>query len=183
MITSKTKNENYFGYLILEIIMVSVVTFLGTAIIVFYSMGKSDARAKTHNLESTFGNPLIFSIICFTPVVIAVFSLLYFRNRNYIVGYSFDDIHSKLTLTHRGILNKVNHEIQINYHDIVTQQFSERKILFNQAFKGVRIHIENKKPVLDFVTNNFIWEEQPREKIHFIEELNRISSNHSEGNN
>lgn len=176
MISSRTKNENYFGYLILELIMVSVVTFLGTAIIVFYSLGRSDARGKTNHLESTFGNPWIFSIICVTPALIGVCSLLYFRNRNYITGYLFDDSNSTLTLSYRGINNKVNREIQLNYTDIYTQQFSEKKFLFNQAYKGTRIVLEDKKLALDFVTNNFIWEKQPREKVHFLEELYRIES-------
>ena len=174
MTRSKTKNENYLGYLILEIIMVTVITFMGVAFVVFYATGKSDSRSKTQNLKSLFDNPFVFGIICTLPALLAVGSLLFFRNRNYIVGYLFDDHSNQLLLEYRGILTKGSKEIRIPYDEICTKDFNERKILFNQTYKGKSVIIEGKKLKLDFVTNNFIWEDQPREKVHFLKELERI---------
>ena len=174
MTSSKTKDENYLAYLIMEIIMAAVITFIGTALVVFYITGKSDVRKKTDQLEYLFDNPLIYGAICILPALLAVTSLLYFRNRNYIVGYQFDDDSNTLFLKYRGLVNKVSKDIAIPYNEVRTKDFSERKVLFNQTYKGKSVLIEGNKLKLDFVTNNFIWEEQPREKIRFLEELARI---------
>lgn len=175
MTTSKTKNENYLAYLILEILMVAVITFLGVAILVFYTTGKSDTRSKTQKLEYLFDNPLIFASICILPTLLAVAALLYFRNRNYIVAYLFDDNLDHLLLKYRGLVNKTSKDISIPYEEVWSRDFSERKFLFNQTYMGKRVIIERQDLKLDFVTNNFIWEEQPREKIHFLKELERIN--------
>lgn len=179
MTISKTQSENYLGYLILEIIMVMVITFLGVAFIVFYALGRADSKGKSHFLEYLFDHPLIFGVICILPAIVAVASLLYFRNRNYIVGYLFDDESAQLTLKYRGILNKSAKLICIPYEKLRTKQFSERKLLFNQTYKGKRIFMNHMNLNLDFVSNNFIWEEQPREKISFLEELERIQNQFS----
>lgn len=175
MITTRTKNENYSGYLILEIIMVAVVTFIGTAILVFYATGKSDVRRKTQHLEYFFVNTLFFALICMLPALLAVILLLYFRNRNYIIGYQFDELSSTLFLQFRGLMNRRAQDISIPYSTVYTRDFCEKKFLFNQTYKGKSIMLAGEKRTLDFVTNNFIWEEQPREKIYFLQELERIS--------
>lgn len=176
MITSKTKNENYLGYLTLEIIMVTVVTFLGSAFIVFYVLGKSDSRRKTQNLEYLFNHPYIFGFICILPALLAIGFLLYFRNRNYIVGYLFNQTSKQLVISYRKILTKTKYTINLTYDEIEIKDFNEKKILFNQAYKGKRIIDTVTDLNLDFVVNNFIWEEQAREKIHFLREINRISN-------
>lgn len=178
MTTSKTKNESYFGYLILEIIMVAIITFLGVAFAVFYLTGKSDTRRKTNNLEYLFDNPIIFGLICILPALLAVALLIYFRNRNYIIGYQFNDLTNTLILKYRRLVNKVAQEISIPYTEIHLKEFNERKFLFNQTYKGKSFRIKENKLKLDFVTNNFIWEDQPREKIHFLHELERIKNEH-----
>lgn len=178
MITSKTQNENYFGYLILEIIMVTVITFLGVAFIVFYGLGRADTRSKSNHLEYLFDHPFIFGLICLLPAILAVASLLYFRNRNYIIAYLFDDESAQLTLKYRGIINKSAKLICIPYDKIRTKEFSEKKLLFNQTYKGKRVFIDHMNLKLDFVSNNFIWEEQPKEKVAFLQELERISSSY-----
>lgn len=174
MITSRTKNENYLGYLILEIIMVAVITFLGTAFLVFYLAGRSDNRNKTHRLEYLFDHPAIFGLICIAPAILAIGSVLYFRNRNYIVGYAFDDDTKILKISYRGVLSKTIKQVTLPYEKLETVPFSEKKVLFNQAYKGIRILMKEQELKLDFVTNNFIWEKQPRERVYFLEELKRI---------
>lgn len=174
MISSRTKNENYLAYLFLEIIMVGVITFIGTALIVFYGLGKSDSRGNGHKLDYLFDNPLVFGAICLVPTFIAVGFLLYFRNRNYIVGYHFDHHHQLLTLAYRGLRKKSLRTIDVPFGAFYTQPFRERKILTNQPAKGTSIILKENQLQLDFVTNNFIWEQQPREKMGFLEEVGRV---------
>jgi hypothetical protein len=176
MTTSKTKNENYLGYLILEIIMVSIITFMGVAFFLFYFIGRIDSRHDSRNLQYLFDNPWIYGFICFLPALLAVALLLNFRNRNYIIGYHFDDESHTLVLKYRGLVNKALKDISVPYREINTKDFSEKKFMFNQTYKGKSIVMKNEKLTLDFVTNNFIWEEQPRERIHFIQELERIKN-------
>lgn len=174
MITSKTKNENYLSYLILEIIMVTVITFLGVAFVVFYFTGKSDTKTKTTYLMYLLDNPMIYGFICLLPALLAIIILLYLRNRNYIIGYQFEDSSKTLHLKYRGLLNKLSKDISIPYNEISTKDFSEKKFLFNQTYKGKSIIIKEINLKIDFVTNNFIWENQPREKVFFLQELQRI---------
>jgi hypothetical protein len=73
-------------------------------------------------------------------------------------------------------VNKALKDINVPYSEVNTKDFSEKKFLFNQTYKGKSIVMKNEKLTLDFVTNNFIWEDQPRERIHFIQELERIKT-------
>ena len=156
--------------------MVSVVTFLGVAIVVFYLVGKSDVRSNSNKLEYLFDHPFIFAMICFAPVLISIAFVCYYRKRNYIVGYHFDDDLNVLQIVYRGISAKNSSSVAIVYQDLQTTKFSERKMLFNPTYQGIRINSKSQALKLDFVTNNFIWEEQPRERVYFIEELERIST-------
>lgn len=176
VITSRTKNENYLGYLIFEIIFVGAITFIGTGLLVFNGLGRSDVRNDHKNLDDLFENPLLFALICLIPAAIGVGSVLYFRNRNYIIGYLFDDTSKQLTVQHRGILSKKINQISIPFEEIESNDFSERKIFVNQTYKGKSIRKKGEKIKLDFVTNNFIWEKQPREKLYFLEELARMNN-------
>ncbi len=176
VIASRTKNENYLGYLIFEIIFVGAITFIGTGLLVFNGLGRSDVRNDHKNLDDLFENPLLFALICLLPALLAVGSLLYYRNRNYIVAYLFDEATKKLTLQHRGILSKKINQISIPFEEIESNDFSERKIFVNQTYKGKSIQKKGENPKLDFVTNNFIWEKQPREKLYFLEELDRMKN-------
>ena len=174
--TSKTKNENYLCYLILEIIMVTIITFIGVAFVVFYFLARSDSRHDSKNLQYLFDNPWMYGLICSLPALLAVALLLIFRNRNYIIGYHFDDESNTLVLKYRGLVNKSLKDTNVPYRAINIQDFSEKKFLFNQTYKGKSIVMKNANLTLDFVTNNFIWEDQHRERIHFLHELERIKN-------
>ena len=174
MITARTKNENFLHYLIMEIIMVAVVTFIGVAFMIFYFSGRSDNRTNTNKLQYLFDHPFIFFLLCFLPVVVGVSFLLYFRNRNYIVGYLFDHDKKLLSLLYRKISNKHLYTMDISFQDVLISDFNERKILFNQTYKGKTLKTQGTNQQLDFVTNNFIWEEDPRKKMDFLEELYHI---------
>lgn len=174
MISSRTKNENYLAYLVFEIIMVGAITFIGTALIVFYGLGKSDSRGNTNRLDYLFDHPVVFAAICLVPTFIALGCLLYFRNRNYIVGYHFDHHNKLLTLEYRGLRKKSLRTVEVPFGAFYALPFQERKVLSNQPAKGKSIMIGDKNLQLDFVTNNFIWEQQPREKLGFLEELGRV---------
>jgi hypothetical protein len=118
----------------------------------------------------------MYGVICFLPALLAVALLLVFRNRNYIIGYHFDDENNTLVLKYRGLANKALKDISVPYRDVNTIDFSEKKFLFNQTYKGKSIVMKNENLTLDFVINNFIWEDQPRERIHFMHELKRIKT-------
>ena len=174
MISSKTKNENYLAYLFLEIIVVGVITFIGTGFILFYTIAKTDTSGNTRRLQYLFDNPLVFGAICLAPTLIAVGFLLHVRNRNYIVGYLFDTQNKLLRLEYRGLRKKSLTTIEVALNAFSSKSFQERKVLTNQPYKGRSILIADSKLQLDFVVNNFIWEEQPREKVFFLEELERV---------
>lgn len=176
MIISKTTKENYLAYLIFEIIMVTIITFLAVAFSLFYITGKTDSRQNSNTLGYLFEHPWIYGLICFLPALLAVAVLLIFRNRNYIIAYAFDDVSNTLKLKYRGLINKNLIVLSIPYDELQIKDFNEKKFLFNQTYKGKSIVLKNPPITVDFVTNNFIWEEQPRERIHFIQELVRIKN-------
>lgn len=174
MIRSHSRTENFLVYLLMEILMAAIITFLGTAIIVFYGVGKSDTRRNTQNLESLFDSPIIYLLICVIPAIIVVITLLYFRNRNYIVGYLFDNDKRILLLEYRGLRKKL---MKVSYHfdEIIITPFQEKKIIMNQPSKGLSILLRKDQLSLDFISNNFIWEKQPREVANFLREINNLN--------
>ena len=176
MIRSHTNNENYMSYLVMEIFIVAIITFISTAIIIFYTGLRSDVRRDTTNLESLLNNPFFFMAVCLIPAIIAIIALLYFRNRNYIVGYLFDDDKKTLTIEYRSLRKKLK-RISIEYQNLTIKKFQEKKILVNQTYKGSRIVTSNNQLKLDFITNNFIWEKQTRDKVNFVDELKRLEIN------
>lgn len=178
MTVSKTRKENYLGYLLFELVMVFALTFVATGVIVFYLTGKSDLRKYDHKitgnkLETLTDNPLLFAAICLVPALIALSFVVYYRNRNYIVGYQFDAERSELSLLVRNLTSKGLQTILIPYASVAVRKFTERKILFNARYQGIRITFSGKH--YDFVTNNFIWETQPRERIAFVQQTDSIS--------
>jgi heme/copper-type cytochrome/quinol oxidase subunit 2 len=154
--------------------MLAIITFLGVAFVLFYFVGRTGSNSKTRYLEYLMDNPGVYGLICFIPTLLAVTLLLFFRNRNYVIGYHFDDTSDTLLLKYRGLVNKELKDIRVLYNEIIIQDFNEKKFLFNQTYRGKSITVKSANLTLDFVTNNFIWEDQPREKIHFIQELERI---------
>lgn len=174
LIYSKTKDENYLAYLIMELISVFIITGVLIGMIVFYAVGRSDARYNTNHSLLLFDHPKIYIFICVIPALIAMGLVVIFRNRNYVVGYRFNNELEILILSYRGLLKKENKTIEVLYSDLRVKDFKELNFLFNQANRGKRVIINKTQLRLDFVSNNFIWENQPREKVHFLRELRRL---------
>lgn len=173
MVRSQTQNENYISYLMMELIMAAVLTFIGAGLIIFYVAGKSETRSDSGILKYLFDNPFYLILLCLVPVIIAIGTLLYFRNRNYIIGYKFDYDNGKLAIEYRGLGKKIYSE-EIDFENLLVSKFHELKILMNQRYRGVRIKQVDKPLKLDFVSNNFIWEKQIRKKIEFLRELEQL---------
>lgn len=174
IISSKSRNDNFIIYLIFEIIMVAVVTFIAIGFLTFYIFGRLDSRGNSNFLERLFETPLLFGSICIVPAVFGVLCILYLRSRNYIVAYSFNDAENFLKLEYRGVIKKETKEIEIDYSNLIVKGFKERKVLFNQSYKGISFDIGERKTI-DFVSNNFIWEKQPRERKAFMQQIKEHS--------
>ena len=172
MMVSSTKSDNYISYLLAEIVLVSSITFIGAAFIIFYAVGKSDVRTGGDNLSTFTDSPAFYACICLIPVLITVSTLIHFRNRNYIVAYSFDHDLQVLRLEHRKLSKPVS-EFRIPFSELEVRKFQERKILVNQTYSGATIVNEGVK--YDFVTNNFIWEKHPRMRLNFLRELRELN--------
>lgn len=179
MTESKTKHDNYIGYLILELLLTGIFTFLVTALGIFYGSLKSDVKNDSDHLLDLLGDPLSYSLICLIPTLVAIVFLLSYRNVNYIIGFEFNEPEQFLTLRYRRLFRKDNNDIQIPYSEISTIPLKEKKFFFNFSNKGKRFSVPNSILKLDFVTNNFIWEYQPRSRVYFLEELERIENNQS----
>ena len=176
---SRTKNENYISYLVLELLLSFLITFLGVAIIVFYIVGRMDSRRDTQQLETLFDTPFLYVSVCTIPALIAVAFLLYFRNRNFIVGYHFDEENKVLNLLVRGLRKSSVRPVSVPFRDISVHNLRERKFLFNARYEGLTLTVvDTIVTKYDFVSNNFIWENQIRERVHFINEARkRLSLN------
>ncbi|MFM2228539.1 MAG: hypothetical protein RL664_1882 [Bacteroidota bacterium] len=179
MTESKTKNDNYIGYLILELLLTGIFTFLVTALGIFYGSLKSDVKNDSDLLLDLLGDPLSYTLICLVPSLVAILFLLFYRNVNYIIGFEFNESEQFLTLRYRRLFRKETNDIQIPYFKISTIPLKEKKIFFNFSNKGMRFSVPNSTLKLDFVSNNFIWEYQPRSRVYFLEELERIENNQS----
>jgi hypothetical protein len=177
MTESKTKNDNYIGYLILELLLTGIFTFLVTALGIFYGSMKSDVRHNSDHLLELLRAPINYGLICLVPSLIAAGFLLYYRNANYIIGFEFNESEQLLTLRYRRLFRKTTSDIQIPYSNLSISNLKEKKFYFNIASKGKRFAVPNSELKLDFVTNNFIWEYQPRSRVFFLEELERIETN------
>lgn len=174
LVSSNSQDENYLAYLFIEMVLVFVITVVIIGLIVFYSTGSSDVRLDSNHLGLLTDNPLLFGVICTIPAIIAVGVVVFFRNRNYIVGYFFNDESNLLFISYRGLINKKIKTVEIPYSKLSSKDFKEVKFLFNEANRGKRLKLKNPDLHLDFVSNNFIWEKQPREKVHFLHELHRV---------
>jgi|SRR5690554_950540 len=168
VIFSKTRDENYLAYLFIELILVFVITSVGTGLLIFFSVGRADSQRNTNNIEFLFENPFIYVLICLTAAIIAMGLILHFRNRNYIVGYAFNNETLSLRLSYRGLLKKDIKSIEIPYSELLWKDLKERNFLFNQVNRGKRIKHKNQSLYLDFISNNFIWEKQVRQKYIFF---------------
>lgn len=157
--------------------MVAIVTFLTVMIIAFYGIGKSDNRNHTQKLSYFFDNPFVFALFGLIPTTIAIVALLYFRSRKYIVAFHFDDEQKELTVAYRGLMSKKIETKIIPYANLMIKEFKERKILFNQPYSGISILQLENNTTLDFVSNNFIWEQQPRERVYFLQKIEEIGDN------
>ena len=179
-IYSNTKNENYFSYLLMEIIMVSILTFIAGGLFIFYILGRLDNNNSSNYLEYLFNNPGIYALLCLIPCCIAIAMLLYFRNRKYIIGFLFNEQKKILEITYRGLLKNSIAKIELPYPEIKVINFKDFKVIFNSQYKGKRIHCLKEDIYLDFIVNNFIWEEHPKEKHLFLASLNSIHQNLTE---
>lgn len=176
LVKSKTQNENYLSYLVFELLMVATITFVAVGLIIFYMAGKSDSRSGEHKVESLFDNPAYFALLCLIPVTISVALLIRFRNRNYIVGFEFDHEKRHLLLRYRVLLSRSLEEITVSFDEFECMELKELKFMFNEAYRGTTILVKSDNLRLDFISNNFIWETQPREKRLFFEELKKIGT-------
>lgn len=174
MIVSKTRGENYVSYLLIELILLFVITFIGTGLIVFYGLLFVNPSGGGLSLKNIFDNPLIYTGICVAPALVTLFFALHSRNRSYIVGFRFDDEREELELMIRNLRASSLHTVRVPYTSIFSQRFAERRILFNARYQGIRLFVGRNR--YDFVANNFIWETQPRERIAFTEQLEQIGS-------
>jgi hypothetical protein len=59
-------------------------------------------------------------------------------------------------------------------------EYSEIEFFFNQTYKGIRIRIDNKQ--LDFISNNFIWEEDIHAKKYFLIRMKELSDKNEKRN-
>ncbi|MBU2019930.1 MAG: hypothetical protein KJ941_09820 [Bacteroidetes bacterium] len=140
MIWSKTRNENYFGYLIMEIVMVAAITFIGVGLVVFYLTMRVDAKTDSDNLMYLFGNPFIFAMVCLAPTSIGIACLIFYRQRNYIVGFQFDADAKQIILCYRSLFKKEIKECKMDYSLVKMADFSEKKCCLTKSIKACRFN-------------------------------------------
>lgn len=175
MTHSSTRNENYLGYLVIEMILVMVLTSGAAMLMLLFGLGKMGSRSDFSMLDYLLTNPIVFGLICVSVGLVAVGFLLKYRNRKYVVGYLFDDGEACLVVEHRTLWSKTSEQVSLPFSQLNVTDFTEKKFLFNQAYEGKRLSLQDQNLKLDFVTSNFIWEEQRNDRIHFLEELERIT--------
>src|SRR5690606_29791766 len=103
MVISITKNNNYIMYIIFEIVLTSIVTFLGIGLFIFFLLIRSKS---TETLLNLLENPLLFALIILIPVLLGTLFIFYKRSRNYIVGYEFNSDKNNIALSYRTLFTK-----------------------------------------------------------------------------
>jgi TM2 domain-containing membrane protein YozV len=64
-------------------------------------MGKAESRHGGNVHTNLLNHPNIFILICLIPAVISGIAVVFYRKRNYIIGFQKDD--SEITLLTRGL--------------------------------------------------------------------------------
>src|SRR5690554_2538234 len=147
VIFSKTRDENYLAYLFIELILVFVITSVGTGLLIFFSVGRADSQRNTNNIEFLFENPFIYVLICLTAAIIAMGLILHFRNRNYIVGYAFNNETLSLRLSYRGLLKKDIKSIEIPYSELLWRSEEHTSELQSRPHFVCCLLLEKKKRI------------------------------------
>lgn len=155
--------------------MTFVITSIGTGFLIFYILMKSSKRNKDL-IVYFFESPLLYGVLMAIPGLIALTIVLINRNRKFIIGFEFDDNLRVLKLLVRKLKKTKIQTVELNYDSISVKEFMEKKYIVNQQYKGVSISSELQSEKYDFVSNNFIWEMQPREKIYFLEEIEKYKT-------
>ena len=169
MIVSKTYRENYFSYLIFEILIVSLATGLLVGCLIFYSLGQSESRWGADNLSFLLSNFWILILISAIPALLSGLVVVYFRRRSYIVGFKADV--ENIILQVRGLSSKSMDTIVIKRSDARITKFEDPAFLIVPRYKGYRIMEQSSGRKFEFVSNNFIWEKQIKDNVHICQLL------------
>lgn len=172
MVISCYSESNFFRFLLMEMLMTSLVSFLGFGLLIFYFLMNLESKAGNESLTSLLNNPALFALVIIIPVAVLNLIMIHKRKRNYIVGFFFENELGILKLKYRILNSNKCTEIEIPFEEICADSFYDKKFFFNQAYKGVRIKKDNLD--LDFVSNNFIWEEDIRAKKYFLTRIKEL---------
>lgn len=169
MIVSKTYNENYFSYLIFEILMVSLATGLLVGCLIFYSLGRSESRWGADNLSFLLSNFWILILKCAVPALLSALVVVFNRKRNYIVGWKSekDSVH----LIIRGLSKSSIETVVFSKTDAEIRKFEDQAFLIIPRYKGYRIIDKTSGRKFEYVSNNFIWEKQIKDNILILKLL------------
>jgi len=168
MIASKTYKESYISYLMFEIFMVAITTGIMIACFVFYA-GVNSAKRGPGLIDFLINDGSIYLIISVIPAFISVIFVLFYRRRNYIVGFKVDEEYIHMQV--RGLSTKSLKEITIKRSDSKISKFEDPAFLIVPRYKGYRIIDQSTGRKFEYVSNNFIWEKQIKDNILILKML------------
>ena len=160
MIISKAYKENFFKYLIFEIIFAFVLMLTSVGLMLFWILLNQDSKRGTHYFEFFFENPINLSFVCLPPAILLVCFIFITKNKTFqVVGFELDN--EKWYF----LIKKINNN-SIQRLTLVKNDSNVLKI----TPKGYKIF--NEKTEIYFFTDGFVWENHVREKIYLKNDLN-----------
>jgi hypothetical protein len=149
--------------------MVAVTTGVMLACTIFYLVSQS-ARRTDVLINLLFNNPWSYFLVCLIPAILSALFVVFFRRRNYIVGFKLDEDYIYLQV--RGLSFKSFENVTIKRSDAKITKFEDPSFLIVPRYKGYKIYDQSSVRKFEFVSNNFIWEKQIKDKVFISQLLN-----------
>jgi heme/copper-type cytochrome/quinol oxidase subunit 2 len=176
MVRSKISKQNFLKLMLLEMLMVLIVTFLGTGLFFMFVMLKTDTRNEKNNFEYFIENPFVLVPICLIPAIICIIYIAIVKNKQFIVGFEIDRNSKTFKFEYRNLFSKKINFLSFQFDQVTINPFFDKNLLFVYGLKGIRFDSKSSNLSLFFISNNFIWEEQVNDKRYFLTEIEFIEN-------
>jgi hypothetical protein len=143
----------------LEFLGMGVLSFVAAGAVTFLVL----MRTSQDVLSLLFSNPLLYLTVCLLPTLMMLIMVYLKQKRTYIVGFEFLD--SSMNLIVRKNSSSSIQVLNFFNTEIFAETIKERGFIFISRKEGIRFVVNGDK--YDFITNNFLWEENHNVKKLF----------------
>jgi len=173
MVLSKARYDSFIGYMVFELIGTMLLTTIVTLAIVALLLVITSERNADGEVVAKELSVLTWQLIVFLPMLISLVLVIYYRSKKYVVGFAARG--DTLELLVRNLRKASIEKVSIAKSELVVEEFDIKGFWLVSGQKGTRLSVA--KTNYNFITNNFIWEEQSRERKAFYSMLTIFTLN------